>query len=319
MMKPICSHIVLTQDNITLGGESAGGVYAHAHLSTGAPVRRGILMSGSLYLSPPQPYERGDGLIATLSQKLQETHNVSLKEAPVPVLLKLLADSNINTLWIQQEPDIAGWETRLTAVDELLIGDCEYESVIWRNGVETASAEEIDAAFDIGAPFGPQLKHLYSISPTRSTPSRHGALDFINDLVYAMPVEDVVRTRRQAGKTTYQYVIDQPNPWQASSRAHHAVDLLYLFAGYDLSFNPAAAKVAREMRDKWIQFINGEKPWDAGERFGFGPHGRVGVIDDAEFESRRRVKHFEVLRQVDRASLFTIFRKLAAGRISLHN
>ena len=38
------------KDNITLAGESVGAVYAHAHLVTGSPVRRGILQSVSLYL-----------------------------------------------------------------------------------------------------------------------------------------------------------------------------------------------------------------------------------------------------------------------------
>lgn len=42
--------------------ESAGGVYVHAHIVTEASVRHAILSSGSRYLSPPLPCERGNPL-----------------------------------------------------------------------------------------------------------------------------------------------------------------------------------------------------------------------------------------------------------------
>lgn len=115
------------QNNMTLAGESAGAVYAHAHLSTAAPVRRGILQSGSLYLSPPLPVERGKPMIKALADKIQERDHVSLAEAPVEVLLRQLKENNINTMWIQEEPDLENWEQRVNDVPELLIGDVEFE------------------------------------------------------------------------------------------------------------------------------------------------------------------------------------------------
>jgi hypothetical protein len=30
-------------------------------------------------------------------------------------------------MWIQEEPDLAGWETKPEQVEELMIGDTEYE------------------------------------------------------------------------------------------------------------------------------------------------------------------------------------------------
>ncbi|OBT53622.1 hypothetical protein VE04_05340 [Pseudogymnoascus sp. 24MN13] len=302
------------KDNITLAGESAGAVYAHAHLTRGAPVARGILQSGSLYLSPPQPLEKGTSLISSLSASLLERHNVSLSEAPVPILLQSLLENNINPFWIQQEPDLLGWEGRVNDVQELLIGDVEYESVIWRNGIETVSASEIAAIFD-----NEELKNLYGVSPSRPTASRLAALDFINDLRFALPIEEISASRRSAGKATYQYVFDQVNPWQSSSRAHHGVDLISLFGGYDLTFNPAAAAVAKAMQERWIAFVNGESPWNGEKRFAFGPHGKSGEITDEDFAARRRVGHFDLLRQMDSMKLGGIFGGLAAGRISLLN
>ena len=188
------------QDNITLVGESAGAIYTHAHICTGSPVRRAILQSGTLYLSQPLPEERGAALLATLSEKLKAKHQTSLIDAPVPILLEQLRDSNVNTLWIQQEPDLHGWEDRLNQIEALLIGDVEYESVIWRNGIEAASADEIVAAFDSDAKHAEELKHLYGISPTRPNSCRLGALDFITDARFALP------TRR--------HIADPPTGWQ---------------------------------------------------------------------------------------------------------
>ncbi|OBT71606.1 hypothetical protein VF21_09529 [Pseudogymnoascus sp. 05NY08] len=301
-------------DKITLGGESAGAVYAHTHLSTGAPVARGILQSGSLYLSPPQPLEKGTSVISSLSANLLAKHHVSLSEAPVSLLLQQLKDDNINPLWIQQEPDLLRWQERLGDIQDLLIGDVEYEAAIWRNGLEAVVATDIAAAFG-----SDELRRLYGVSPSRPTASKLGALDFINDARFALPVEEIAAARRKAGKTTYQYVFDQVNPWQSSSRAHHAVDLIFLFGSYDLSGNPAAAAVAKAMQERWIAFVSGEGPWDAEKRFAFGPHGKSAEITDEEFAARRRVGHFGVLREIGMSRLGEIFGKLAAGRISLLN
>lgn len=239
---------------------------------------------------------------------------MSLSEAPVPILLQSLLENNINPFWIQQEPDLLGWEGRVNDVQELLIGDVEYESVIWRNGIETISATEIAATFD-----NEKLKNLYGVSPSRPTASRLAALDFINDLRFALPIEEISASRRSAGKATYQYVFDQVNPWQSSSRAHHGVDLISLFGGYDLTFNPAAAAVAKSMQERWITFVNGNSPWNGDNRFAFGPHGKSGEIIDEEFAARRRVAHFGLLREMDPVKLGGIFGALAAGRISLLN
>lgn len=93
-------------------------------------MKRAILQSGTLHLSPPQPAERGQGIINGLAQNIQAKYQVSLSEAPIEVLLRQQRDDNINTLFIQEEPDLLGWENRATKVQELLIGDVEYEVCI---------------------------------------------------------------------------------------------------------------------------------------------------------------------------------------------
>lgn len=193
------------------------------------------------------------------------------------------------------------------------------QTVIWSNGVGEFKAEEITKIFDSDPEHGQQLKELYGVYPDRQASSKNGALDFINDVRYMLPNEEICQRRRQSNLKTYQYLMDEPNPWQSSSRAHHAVDLIFLFGAYDLSFNPSAAKVSRETQERWISFINGEEPWHTEKRFAFGPYGKCGEIGDEEFAARRRKRCLDVLKDIERSKLLEISGKLAAGRISLHN
>ncbi|KAL4877994.1 Alpha/Beta hydrolase protein [Aspergillus karnatakaensis] len=305
--------------NITLSGESAGAIYVHAHLITGPPVKRAVLASGSLYLSSPLPVARGDGLIKALEASVQKQGQTSLREASVPTLLQALKENNVNTMWIQEDDELAGWETRPEQVDELMIGDTEYESVIWRNGIETFDGETIAAAFEQDKTWGTKLRKLYQVVPDRPTAAKLGALDIVNDARYALPVELIADNVAAAGKRVYKYLVDQPNPWQPSSRSHHAVDLLFLFGSVDLSFNPAANTVGKEMRARWAQFVSGDSPWSAERRFAYGPVGESKEISETQFAARRRVGHFKVLKEAGIGVYLPIIFALTAGKISLLN
>ncbi|KAL4864388.1 hypothetical protein BDV12DRAFT_14224 [Aspergillus spectabilis] len=306
-------------DNITLSGESAGAIYVHAHLITGPPVKRAVLASGSLYLSSPLPVARGDGLVKALEANVQKQGHSSLREASVPALLQALKENNVNTMWIQEDDELAGWETRVEQVDEIMIGDTEYESVIWRNGIETFDGETIAAAFEQDKTWGTKLRKLYNVVPDRPTACKLGALDLVNDARYALPIELLADKLATAGIRVYKYVVDQPNPWQASARSHHAVDLLFLFGGVDLSFNPAADAVGKEMRNRWAEFVAGGGPWSVERRFAYGPVGECKEISEGGFAARRRVEHMRVLKEAGIGVFLPIVFALTAGKISLLN
>jgi hypothetical protein len=300
-------------------------------------MKRAVLASGSLFLSSPLPVEQGDGLIQTLEAKLKELGQPSLRQAPVPALIQVLKKCNVNTMWIQEEPGLKGWETRPEQVDELMIGDTEYEvclkdilsldvalpdlvqSIIWRNGVEQLEGETIAAAFGKDEQWGTKLRKMYQVVAGRPTACKLGALDLVNDIRYTLPVEVIAEKLGAANKRVYKYVFDQPNPWQQSSRAHHAVDLLFLFGGVDLSFNSAAETVGQETRKRWIQFVNGKCPWSAEQRFAFGPFGECKEISEAQFASRRRVAHLRLLEEAGMGAYMPIVTALTAGKISLSN
>jgi hypothetical protein len=85
------------------------------------------MASGTLYLSSPLPVEKGDGLIKVLEAKVRELGQSSLRESSVTALVQSLKECNVNTMWIQEEPELEGWETKPEQVEEVMIGDVEYE------------------------------------------------------------------------------------------------------------------------------------------------------------------------------------------------
>ena len=160
---------------------------------------------------------------------------------------------------------------------------------------------------------------MYGVSPSRPVSSRTGALDLLQDVRFTSATKQLVEQRKSANYPVFCYLMDQANPWQASSRAHHAVDLLFLFQGYGLSFSPAAERVSAEMSRCWINFINGEDPWDARSYYAFGPLGRCDTIDSVGYAERRRKAHCDFLQDMGLGTADLIWRTLAAGKISLLN
>lgn len=307
-------------DEITLAGESAGGALSHALIVSGAKVKRGVLMSGSLYMSGPQPEARAkSGIIDPVLANIRAKGYDSLEEAPISALLEAQLEVPILSVFLQQEPELEHWQAKTGEIEELVVGDCEFESVLWRNGIENLSAEHITSMFDKAGESSSELKSLYHINPSRPTPTKHGALDFVNDVLWVLPTRLLTDLYRKNGKRAFTYLFDQPNPWQASSRAHHAVDLIYLFGGFDLSHNPPAEALGTEMRKRFISYVNGEAPWNADKTFAFGPLGDSMEIEAAEVDVRRRTKAVERLKGIPPGEILSVLGSLVAGRISLMN
>ncbi|KAK1994527.1 carboxylesterase [Colletotrichum falcatum] len=307
-------------DSIFLAGESAGAVYCHAHLVAGAPVRGAILCSGSLYLSPPQPEERAFVLRQTLREHLRgAAGGYELGTAPAGKLVEALELSGIQSWFLQAEPALEGWQSKTGVSERLMMGDVQNEAVIWREAVWAMDAAAIVDAFDLAGRDREALKRAYNIHPGRPSSCKIGALDFINDYKFLLPAEDIARLFREAGRPAYRYLVDEPNPWQPSNGAHHAVDLLLLFGGVDLSFSPPASRTGERMREALVAFLHSQDPWDPGCYAGFGPYGSFQELDGAGVGCRRRMGAAEFLRGVSSQVLDKVFFALAAGRISLSN
>lgn len=73
------------------------------------------------------------------------------------------------------------------------------------------------------------------------------------------------------------------------------------------------------MVQKWIEFVNGGEPWEAGGCFAFGPLGECGGVDDEGIEARRRMGHCRALGRCDGEKVDAVWKALAVGNISLEN
>ena len=112
---------------MTLGGESAGGVYSHALSILGTPAKRVILQSGTLPLAPPAPFEKGEALRQTLETFVRKGSGQSLEDAPVDIVVQGLEEMQLRSIWLELTPEFEGWQAKMEDVEELMLGDCEFE------------------------------------------------------------------------------------------------------------------------------------------------------------------------------------------------
>lgn len=104
-------------------------MYVHAHiLSKAAPkcVHQAILASGSLHLSPPQPLEVGQALLKRITTELQSIGD-TLHDGSADSLVQALINCGVTSMWLQEEPDLDGWENRTENADGMMVSDVEFE------------------------------------------------------------------------------------------------------------------------------------------------------------------------------------------------
>ncbi|KAI0121265.1 Alpha/Beta hydrolase protein [Xylariales sp. AK1849] len=308
------------RNRITIGGESAGAVYCHALMVMDAPAQQVILSSGSLSLSPPQPEERASVMLKAVRDKLEELGSYELRTAPGDVLVEALRRTKIPSWFLRIDTPLDGWPDKLgNSARRLMLSDCQNESVLWRTGLWSTGADAITAAFDLAGEERVRLKSNYHINPDRPSSCKIGALDFMNDYKFVHPVENLVQQWRSAQKPVFRCMVDELNPWQPSNGAQHGTDLILLFGGFDKSIPDTARRTGKEMRGKWIQFVNGEDPWHPKVYAAFGPYGTYEELDQSGVKSRRRLEQVEHLAKANSALLDKVVSSLVAGKTSLLN
>ena len=255
-------------------------------------------------------------MLKSFEDFLQRECGKTLEYAPADRLVKGLEVLQIKSIWLELTPELEGWQTKVEQAEELMIGDCEFESILWMEGIRQASPKDIVECFDkLPGDEGDLLKSLYCIEETLPKACKRGALDFINDFFFAEPVVSIGNRWRLNGKPVYQFAVDEPNPWQPTAGAHHGVDLVFLFGDYDLTRFAYLEKTAKEMRKRWILFVNGEKPW-SGLLCAFGPRGICDDLTADSMTNRRRWSHIQLITRL-RDKLGRVVAPLVTGRINL--
>ncbi|KAH6990071.1 Alpha/Beta hydrolase protein [Ilyonectria destructans] len=234
-----------------------GGDPGQVTLAVSKPRLRQIaLSSGSLYLSPPQPQEKVYSLVNNVQGHLQELGRFNLRDASVE----------------------QGWQQETGSSQRILLSDCQREFILWQDGIWATVADSIVEAFDRAGHDVCELKWLYHIYLGRSSVCKQGALDFINDYKFVLLIQCLTKLWSKYKKQVYRYLINKPNPCQPSG-AHHAVDLLHLFGGFDFSFSRAAYQTGSKMHETWISFVHFKDSQSPRPCVAFGPNGEYQYLD----------------------------------------
>ena len=66
-------------------------------------------------------------MIKTLEDTVKGLRETSLREASVSNIIQALQKCNVNTMWIQEDPELEDWQNKPEQVEEVMIGDTEHE------------------------------------------------------------------------------------------------------------------------------------------------------------------------------------------------
>ena len=204
------------------------------------------------------------------------------------------------------------------------MSDCKEEGMPYDSRLRQRTKEEIIDAFQtLPEPEFTALTSAYGFETTQHDYEKciRMATNFINDARFALWPQEIWNQINSAKGKAYLCHYDEVNPfgpWPTLGYpvAHHAVDLLAAFGGYDDEVNAATREAGRLLRGKWIDFINGEEPWASNVIYCIGPDGKNGPVPKAEeldldsTTTRRRQANFQILKKIGLDSLTRVWQHL---------
>ncbi|KAL2786639.1 Alpha/Beta hydrolase protein [Aspergillus keveii] len=277
-------------DQITVVGESAGGVSATHHLQSEVPLfKRMISMGGTNLLMRPLPDQVTESTYKTIIDRL------GLNTLSASERVKSLVQLDTGTVLSAVRPSDAllpslGGALGLKAhtyaeiyqgtagplnlpgrgwCEEIMIGDCQFDASILTMMINR-SKEEIATSFtdsltrSLGsAEKAAQILSAYAITEDRSDDQAFKAiLRFANDIAFFVPVLNYGHC--WSGEA-FIFEFNEPNVWDGPWKGHanHILDVAYLFQNYNEHLPEAQRAVAVQFAKDVIAFANGHAPWAA--------------------------------------------------------
>lgn len=266
-----------------------------------------------------------------------------LRTAPPEDMIDVIQSVGFYSWWMF-DSSLGNWTDDIKVfgnVEEaVLLSDCKDEGAPYDSRLRLRTKkEQINAFQSISGSEYAALANAYGFEAAQDDHEKWATVvrNFVNDARYALWTQELWRrinsasdtstaTGRGTGVTCKAYLCfyDEVNPfgpWPSLGYpvAHHAVDLLATFGGYDDKVNIATKEAGRLLRGKWIKFINGEEPWPSDMIYCIGPDGQNGPIpaaeeldleDQSRSTTRRRQANFQVLKKIGIDSLTRIWQKL---------
>ncbi|KIV78793.1 hypothetical protein PV11_06403 [Exophiala sideris] len=274
--------------NITIAGESAGGLSVLAHLRSDVPVcQRGFIMS-----SPNLDYPRTEEAQATFdrlvgstgvpSSATGEEKLAALRSLSSDDILGLLGRSFSTPLW---DPDWYVYQDGTTPtagpaplgpwVKAVVTGSTKQEAAVFgmsmgwpswtaeqfSERVKDVIQDEKDAA---------ELMRLYGIDPKSSQETNmNGLIDMVTDTNFSgLPFIVAEQSDGASNPPISLYRFDQPDPFPQSpfyGYAYHSLDNAF-FCRYPSVAGPQAPADVKATADAFnkavLDFTNGSQPWE---------------------------------------------------------
>ncbi|OQE14124.1 hypothetical protein PENSTE_c038G09434 [Penicillium steckii] len=263
-------------DNLTVVGQSAGGVSATIHLDSEVPLfKRLVSMGGTNLLMPPLAPQVANSVYDQIVDRLglselSPSERVkSITQTPIYRLMSIVRPTDA----LRPVIDSLGWVKRHSYAEtyrgmsgmpgrswcpEILIGDCQmdvsHDATTFQASL-TQSLKSAEAAKKVMDAYGitENLEREEAILRI---------LNFGNDIGFFIPI---VNYGHMWSGNAYLYHFNQPNTWSGPWKgyANHILDVTYLFQNYNDHLTPEQRKVSTQFAKDIISFANSKAPWPA--------------------------------------------------------
>ncbi|CZR65126.1 uncharacterized protein PAC_15026 [Phialocephala subalpina] len=196
------------------------------------------------------------------------------------------------------------------SLKRLLIGDCADEGLIFSmplskrqwtfDGVQKMTTEVL------GEQQGNEVLQAYGISADLSYEELFACLiKLLSDAEWSQPIREVAKSFSNGD--VFYYHMTEGNPFDGAhkGKAHHAVDLIYIFLTYQSHLPSNLATLAETMASRWLSFVNGGQPWSVYDQKSdgssklmvYGPNGRSGEASESSKPAYKNILLCEELKE----------------------
>ncbi|KAI9148991.1 hypothetical protein HJFPF1_11035 [Paramyrothecium foliicola] len=278
-------------NNITVIGQSAGGVSALMHLDSPDPLFEKVISMGgtpftlkplkpsvaestyssvltALGITGSSPQERTQKLLNVSPAQLYRGIPHSLPLSPVLDGDIIKHDYSYDSLSRKQHEQRPGevW------CRSLLIGDCKHDAsiltLVLGDRMKTLSQDFLaflETSFAQEPNIVAQVLQLYPMDNKEPEVATTAVLNFFGDLLFFAPT---VKISQAWPKQAYVYRFNHPNPWFGpwNGEANHIFDVASLFLNYEDFLPEGEAKSHSQMTLDFLNFICGNEPFPRYEK-----------------------------------------------------
>jgi carboxylesterase type B len=313
--------------SITAAGESAGGISLSTLLC--ANVRKDGLFDRVVIMSGETTLRKSRN--RWWHQKMYEDQSIYLKLDPNDVegrksaLLDTDAEELVQKLplgqhfaatvdgeWLKQDAASEvlrdGYEAlhKPSWCKEFVIGDTAHDGLVLKTRVldhpEVLTRLKKACEKHLSSSQTHKLLAAYNLeSPLAKKDEEDRLRELVSELRFYLPALAAYQGWRSCSppKRASRYHFHVPNPIEGPCKglASHELDVAYLLQNYDEHFDEKSRKIAREMQDQFIRFVNGEGWVEESKLVVFGGEGMV-VVEEEKYDSVYRGGRGAVLEEI---------------------